>query len=122
MSDPHQHLAHLLIRIAAGDRQAFADFFDATYPIVASWADRADTSDFGDELVIAAYLRVWTHAPSFPRSSQSVTEWLAATTAPALSIRTRKRPAKRARRFRLRLPIVKRRWAKRPPPAETRAL
>lgn len=87
MADTQHYLASLLTRIAAGDQHAFAIFFDHTYQTVFSWIDPAVAPDARDELVIAAYLQVWVAAPSFPESGCTVTQWLAATTAPALTAR-----------------------------------
>ena len=85
MRETPDYLDAILRRVAVGDREAFADFFDATYQTVDSWITGPLLIDHHDAVLIAAYLRVWIAAPSFPLGSLDLLQWLANVTAPALS-------------------------------------
>jgi len=70
-------LAGLVERTAAGDRDAFADLYDATcrraYGLALRVTGQAATAE---DVVQDAYLQVWRSAPEFARGRGSTTSWI----------------------------------------------
>ncbi|MGU3436129.1 sigma-70 family RNA polymerase sigma factor [Actinomycetes bacterium M1A6_2h] len=70
-------LSSLLEAIGRGDRQAFAQFYDATSSRVYGAVLRVlRDRGFTEECVQDVYLEVWQKAPSFSRTSGSPSAWL----------------------------------------------
>ncbi|GGF92938.1 ECF RNA polymerase sigma factor SigK [Rhodococcoides trifolii] len=70
-------LSSLLEAIGRGDRQAFAQFYDATSTRVYGAVLRVlRDRGFTEECVQDVYLEVWQKAPSFSRASGSPSAWL----------------------------------------------
>jgi RNA polymerase sigma-70 factor (ECF subfamily) len=70
-------LSSLLEAIGRGDREAFAQFYDATSSRVYGAVLRVlRDRGFTEECVQDVYLEVWQKAPSFSRASGSPSAWL----------------------------------------------
>lgn len=92
MPDSLEDLERLLTLIAHGDKQAMADFFDATYLTVESWLSPSVAANIRDRILLDAFLLVWAEAPRYPASSSDVWSWLVTVTAPALAKRESPEP------------------------------
>jgi RNA polymerase sigma-70 factor (ECF subfamily) len=70
--------AHLLARVAAGDRAAFRPLYDLTAPRLYAIALRLlRRSDLAEEAVQECYLRVWRHAARFDPARGAPLAWMA---------------------------------------------
>lgn len=79
-------LSALLVRSAAGDQEAFAQFYDATCHIAYRWA-RCSLGDAAtaEQAVLRLYVAAWRRAGQHPASGLSPLAWLLALPASAAS-------------------------------------
>lgn len=78
MTTPHsEDLIHLLSRTALGDRQAFAQLYEATSRTLLTVAFRVlSNRDRAEEVLQEAYINVWHSASSYNASLASPMTWL----------------------------------------------
>lgn len=75
--DEPTYLVGLVERVAARDRQAFADLYDATSPRVHGLVKRVlRDSGYAEETVQEVYLQVWQNASTFRPDMGSVVSWI----------------------------------------------
>ncbi|XAS66233.1 ECF RNA polymerase sigma factor SigK [Micrococcaceae bacterium Sec5.7] len=76
-SDLNQRLAGLLDRIAAGDRSAFAEFYQLTSHRVFGMARRVLIDpELSEDATQEVFLQVWKNAAKFDRQAGSPLAWL----------------------------------------------
>jgi Sigma-70 region 2 len=66
----------LLVRCGRGDEAALGLLFDLFYAPVAAAVGRQGRPETVEELVHAAFVRVWRHAPTFVPGDQRPVEWV----------------------------------------------
>jgi RNA polymerase sigma-70 factor (ECF subfamily) len=77
MPDVDSRLAYLLGRVARGDPDAFAAFYDATSRRVFGLARRIlGDSEEAEEAALECYLHVWRHAARYDRSRGAPLQWV----------------------------------------------
>jgi hypothetical protein len=69
-------ITELLLRCGRGDEVALGRLFDLFYAPVAATVGRPGHPETVEELVHAAFVRVWRHAPTFVPGVQEPVEWV----------------------------------------------
>lgn len=74
---PRQELRRLLLRCSRGDVQAFAHFYDWTYPVVLDYQFlRTGQIRLTEDLVAGTYLKAMTSVCDYPSSGMSGESWI----------------------------------------------
>src|SRR3712207_6350214 len=85
-----------LTAVAAGDRQALADLYDATAPLLYSLAVRIlKNSADAEEVIVDVFAHAWSRGSSFDRARGSAAAWLTMLTRSRCLDRLRSRAARR---------------------------
>jgi DNA-directed RNA polymerase specialized sigma24 family protein len=73
----HGFISELVLRCGEGDETALAELFDLTYFAVASVVRREAMASSGiDDEVVAAFVRIWRHSPTFQPAKRTVLSWI----------------------------------------------
>jgi DNA-directed RNA polymerase specialized sigma24 family protein len=76
-NDCHGFITGLVLRCGEGDENALAKLFDLTFFLVSAVVCRGKEASPGiDDLVVAAFVRIWRHSPTYEPAQRGALAWI----------------------------------------------